>query len=146
MCVCVFPVTRVDFGADDDMGDDDDDEDTLRTVSALNSTSESLQHINSIPIAPYERFSHNSQSESSFYTAFGSSDCLNELNKMDTCNGDSDDDTLVDGDISISDNFDGYQSARDEFIFHIDHENPLIDLSGTFDDSNAARYGRKYGR
>lgn len=44
--------------------------------------------------------------------------------------GDSDDATLVEG---------------DEFIFQIDHENPLIDLNEVFDDFNATVRG-KYGR
>lgn len=65
---------------------------------------------------------------------------------MNANGGDSDDDTLVDGDVSISENMDGYQSAHDEFIFHIENENSLIDLSGTFDDFNVLSNRGKYGR
>lgn len=118
----------------------------MRTASALISTSESLQHIHSIPIAPYERFSYNSQSDSSFHTAICSFDGDDDINDMNANGGDSDDDTLVDGDVSISENMDGYQSAHDEFIFHIENENSLIDLSGTFDDFNVLSNRGKYGR
>lgn len=47
---------------------DDDDDDTLMTASVFNSPTESLQDLRSIPIAPYERLSYNSQHDS-FHTA-----------------------------------------------------------------------------
>lgn len=90
----------------------------------MNSTSESVQHV--IPIAPYERFSYNSQSDSSFHTAIESLDGNDDMSVA----GDSDDATLVEG---------------DDFIFQLDNESPLIDLTEVFDELNATPRG-KYGR
>lgn len=113
---------------------DSDDDDTLMTESVFNSPSESLQDLPSIPIAPYERFSYNSQHES-FHTAIGG-----KPEKKNKSNGNSDDDdsddTLVDGvsiasscNTYISDGGDAYKSARDEFFFKSNNENELIDFS-----------------
>lgn len=103
------------------------------TESVFNSPTESLQDLRSIPIAPYERFSYNSQRES-YHTAIG------EPQEKNKSNGNSDeddsDDTLVDGvsiasscNTYISDGGDAYKSARDEFSFKANIENELIDFS-----------------
>lgn len=104
------------------------------TASVFNSPTESLQDLNSIPIAPYERFSYNSQHES-FHTAVDDNDFIDE-NKMNNENSDEDDsdDTLVDGvsiasscNTYISEGGDAYKCARDEFFFR--NETELIDFS-----------------
>lgn len=112
---------------------DSDDDDTLMTASVFNSPSESLQDLRSIPVAPYERFSYNSQHDS-FHTAM--QDLVDDRHRS---NGNSDeddsDDTLVDGasmasscNTYISEGGDEYKCARDEFFFR-PNENELIDFS-----------------
>lgn len=113
--------------------DSDDDDDTLMTASVFNSPTESLQDLRSIPIAPYERFSYNSQHDS-FHTAAA------EPEPKAKSNGNSDDDdsddTLVDGasiasscNTYISEGGDAYKCARDEFFFKSNNESELIDFS-----------------
>lgn len=104
---------------------DSDDDDTLITASVFNSPTESLQDLNSIPIAPYERFSYNSQHES-FHTAMENADTQSGYNKSNATNSDDDDsdDTLVDGisiasscNTYISEGGDAYKCAKDEIFF-----------------------------
>lgn len=108
---------------------DSDDDDTLMTASVFNSPTESLQDLNSIPIAPYERFSYNSQHDS-FHTAAGDifpkENSCQKLNKSgaESDEEDDSDDTLVDGvsiasscNTYISEGGDAYKCARDDFIF-----------------------------
>lgn len=101
--------------------------------SPTGSLSGSLQDVRSIPIAPYERFSYNSQHDS-FHTAAG------DLEAKYKPNGNSDnedsDDTLVDGasiisscNTYISEGGDIYRCARDEFFFRINNDSELIDFS-----------------
>lgn len=103
------------------------------TASVFNSPTESLADLRSIPIAPYERFSYNSQHDS-FHTAAG------DLDVKGKSNGNSDeedsDDTLVDGasiasscNTYISDGGDAYKCARDEFFFGPNNDSELIDFS-----------------
>lgn len=79
------------------------------TASVFNSPTESLQDLRSIPIAPYERLSYNSQHDS-FHTAaddqeFGSGGnvaAAGDVAKQHNSDEDEDsDDTLVDG-VSIA--------------------------------------------
>lgn len=112
--------------------DSDDDDDTLMTASVFNSPTESLQDLRSIPIAPYERFSYNSQHDS-YHTAAGDLDFENKSNG--NSDEDDSDDTLVDGasiasscNTYISEGGDAYKCARDEFFFR-PNESELIDFS-----------------
>lgn len=114
--------------------DSDDDDDTLMTASVFNSPTESLADLRSIPIAPYERFSYNSQHDS-YHTAAGD---LEDKGKSigDESDEENSDDTLVDGasiasscNTYISDGGDAYKCARDEFFFRPSNESELIDFS-----------------
>lgn len=116
------------------------------TASVFNSPTESLQDLRSIPIAPYERLSYNSQHDS-FHTAaddqeFGEN-AVGAADPASIHNSDEEedsDDTLVDGvsiasscNTYISEGGDAYKCARDEFFFRpqsqqlVEHE--LIDFS-----------------
>lgn len=121
---------------------DDDDDDTLMTASVFNSPTESLQDLRSIPIAPYERLSYNSQHDS-FHTAADDQEfevAAATGGSMHNSDEEEDsDDTLVDGvsiasscNTYISEGGDAYKCARDEFFFRpqpqqMEHE--LIDFS-----------------
>lgn len=129
---------------------DDDDDDTLMTASVFNSPTESLQDLRSIPIAPYERLSYNSQHDS-FHTAADDQEferdaaaaaaaATGATGSMHNSDDEEDsDDTLVDGvsiasscNTYISEGGDAYKCARDEFFFRpkpqqTEHE--LIDFS-----------------
>lgn len=116
------------------------------TASVFNSPTESLQDLRSIPIAPYERLSYNSQHDS-FHTAaddqeFGRDAAAAAATGASIHNSDEEDDsddTLVDGvsiasscNTYISEGGDAYKCARDEFFFRpqpnqMEHE--LIDFS-----------------
>lgn len=112
----------------------DSDDDTLMTASVFNSPTESLQDLRSIPIAPYERFSYNSQRDS-FHTAAGDVEAKHK-SKQNCDDDDDSDDTLVDGasiasscNTYISEGGDAYKCARDEFFFRSNNESELIDFS-----------------
>lgn len=115
---------------------EDSDDDTLMTASVFNSPTESLQDLRSIPIAPYERFSYNSQRDS-FHTAAGDVEVKNKSNGHS--DDDDSDDTLVDlVDVAsiasscntyISEGGDAYKCARDEFFFRPNNDSELIDFS-----------------
>lgn len=112
---------------------DSDDDDTLITASVFNSPTESLQDLNAIPIAPYERFSYHSQHDS-FHTAMENAGTKSRSNKSANSDDDDSDDTLVDGvsmasSTYISEGGDAYKCARDEFFFRSNHETELIDFS-----------------
>lgn len=123
------------------------------TASVFNSPTESLQDLRSIPIAPYERLSYNSQHDS-FHTA---AEDEPERSVRSNRNSDEDDsdDTLVDGasiasscNTYISDGGDVYRCARDEFYFQSHNEPELIDFSemaGEIGDAVAV-VGRPIGR
>lgn len=96
----------------------------------FNSPTESLQDINSIPIAPYERFSCNSHD--SFHTAAGEipnmGNSRQHLNRSHNESDDEDDsdDTLVDGvsiasSCVISEGGDTYKCARND-LFDLDDD------------------------
>lgn len=113
------------------------------TASVFNSPTESLQDLRSIPIAPYERLSYNSQHDS-FHTAVG-----DEFDMKNTSNHHSDeedsDDTLVDGasiasscNTYISEGGDAYKCARDDFFFQPKNEQELIDFSEVACDRTGA--------
>lgn len=126
---------------------DSDDDDTLITASVFNSPTESLQDLNAIPIAPYERFSYNSQHDS-FHTAMENVGTKSGRNKSNAANSDDDDsdDTLVDGvsiasscNTYISEGGDAYKCARDEFFFRGNHGTELIDFSEKADKAHKNR-------
>lgn len=103
------------------------------TASVFNSPTESLQDLRSIPIAPYERLSYNSQRDS-FHTAADDVEAKNKSNR--NSDDDDSDDTLVDGasiasscNTYISEGGDAYKCARDEFFFKTNNESELIDFS-----------------
>lgn len=99
--------------------DTDDDDDTLVTASVFNSPSESLQDLpNSIPIAPYEKFSYNSVHETGLELP------STKRSSSDEDDDDGSDDTLVDGasmasscNTYISEGGDAYKCARSEFVY-----------------------------
>lgn len=132
---------------------DSDDDDTLMTASVFNSPTESLQDLRSIPIAPYERLSYNSQRDS-FHTAIDDDDL--ELKNTSKHSDDEDsDDTLVDGasmasscNTYISEGGDAYKCARDEFFFRSQNEHELIDFSEVTAGDGAALVviGQPFGR
>lgn len=112
------------------------------TASVFNSPSESLQDLRSIPIAPYERLSYNSQRDS-YHTAVG-----DDIDIKNTSNKNSDeedsDDTLVDGtsissscNTYISDEGDVFKSACDISINRSNNEQELIDFSDIVSKENA---------
>lgn len=141
----------------------DSDDDTHVTASVFNSPSESIQEINCIPIAPYERLSNYSQQES-FHTApRGDITHLNENRRLTLSTeedvDDDSDNTLVDGvsiasscNTYISEGGDAYKCARDEFFFS--KENKIIKSDSIenlgelnlidFDQMPVSKYGR-YG-
>lgn len=117
------------------------------TASVFNSPTESLQDLRSIPIAPYERLSYNSQHDS-FHTAADDQEFERDAAAAaavaapvnhNSDEEDDSDDTLVDGvsiasscNTYISEGGDAYKCARDEFFFRpqphqTEHE--LIDFS-----------------
>lgn len=115
------------------------------TASVFNSPTESLQDLRSIPIAPYERLSYNSQHDS-FHTAvddqeLGQGAAAAAPASIHNSDDDEDsDDTLVDGvsiasscNTYISEGGDAYKCARDEFFFRPQPqqlvEQELIDFS-----------------
>lgn len=116
------------------------------TASVFNSPTESLQDLRSIPIAPYERLSYNSQHDS-FHTAADEQEFEGDAGMAaaaarSTHNSDEEDDsddTLVDGvsiasscNTYISEGGDAYKCARDEFFFRPppqQTEQELIDFS-----------------
>lgn len=112
------------------------------TASVFNSPTESLQDLRSIPIAPYERLSYNSQRDS-FHTAVD--DELELKNTSKNSDEEDSDDTLVDGasmasscNTYISEGGDAYKCARDEFFFRSTNEHELIDFSEvTVEDTEA---------
>lgn len=130
----------------------------------FNSPSESIQEINCIPIAPYERLSNYSQQDS-FHTApRGDLTLLNENRKLalstEENDADADDDsdnTLVDG-LSIasscntyfSEGGDAYKCARSEFMFSsgngIIRSDSIEDLGELnlidFDQQPVSKHGR----
>lgn len=145
--------------------DSDDDDDTLMTASVFNSPTESLQDLRSIPIAPYERLSYNSQHDS-FHTAaddqeFEPNAAAATGRSMHNSDEEEDsDDTLVDGvsiasscNTYISEGGDAYKCARDEFFFRpqphqTEHE--LIDFSEVAceipESVDVTHAGKSYGR
>lgn len=102
------------------------------TASVFNSPTESLQDLRSIPIAPYERLSYNSQHDS-FHTAADDQEFDGDAGVVGAAAAgsmhhsdeeDDSDDTLVDGvsiasscNTYISEGGDAYKCARDEFFF-----------------------------
>lgn len=132
---------------------DSDDDDTLMTASVFNSPTESLQDLQSIPIAPYERLSYNSQRDS-FHTAIDDEVELKNASNKNSDEEDSDD-TLVDGasmasscNTYISEGGDAYKCARDEFFFRTKNEHELIDFSEVGGENAGAvmTVGRRFGR
>lgn len=108
---------------------DSDDDDTLVTASIFNSPSESLQDINSIPIAPYEKLSPYSSLHESFKSALDIPAASRKSDSRSASPSDDDDvsdDTLVDG-VSIassctyiSEGGDAYKCATGDFLFNRD--------------------------
>lgn len=120
------------------------------TASVFNSPTESLQDLRSIPIAPYERLSYNSQHDS-FHTAVDDQEFVRDAAAGSAAKGlaggsvhnsdeeEDSDDTLVDGvsiasscNTYISEGGDAYKCARDEFFFRPhpqQTEQELIDFS-----------------
>lgn len=140
------------------MKTESDDDDTLITASVFNSPSESLQDINSIPIAPYERLSSVSQQDSFHTASRGDLTHLNENRKLkfstddDELNevDDDSDNTLVDGisiasscNTYISDGGDAYKCARDEF-YVMKNSTRIKSMSmDEFDDTNLIDFGQQ---
>lgn len=120
---------------------DSDSDDTLVTASVFNSPSESMQDLNSIPVAPYEKLSYNSMHESRRSRKIEAAAAVGEDGPHSVSSSDEEDgsdDTLVDG-VSIasscttfiSEGGDAYKCAKGEFYYSRDC-NPLDDAD--YDD------------
>lgn len=115
---------------------DSDSDDTLVTASIFNSPSESLQDLNCIPIAPYEKLSPYNSLHESFKSALDFPAASHKSYSRSASPSDDDDisdDTLVDG-VSIassctyvSEGGDAYKCAKGEFFFTRE-ENDWADL------------------